>query len=88
MPPQEGEADLFKRENYKPIHKNHGPSLVSQWTSVFLNFGYEFMEDFRRLSAIVFEIRSLEEFFSCLRVNLIEDPIVKRFEEFWLFGES
>jgi len=29
MPPQEGEADLFKRENYKPTPKNHGPSLVS-----------------------------------------------------------
>src|SRR3989344_4756588 len=29
MSPQEGEADLFKRENYKPTHKNHGPSLVS-----------------------------------------------------------
>jgi len=30
MPPQEGEADLFKRENYKPTPKNHGPSLVSR----------------------------------------------------------
>src|SRR3989344_6866454 len=44
MSPQEGEADLFKRENYKPTHKNHGPSLVSQRRRSFLYLRfYEFV---------------------------------------------